>query len=375
MASQALEGQVGGTGVPAQCQPGPELEDTQHVERPIQDSSLGRRAQRAYLNLTGLLRDPAVNPSQAPFTVPVGSIHAGGDINVGTLQTSVQQSSSGSASFGIVVFETFPKRTTHVTTHFRPGTGVGPAESIDPGFANGPSTFINSTYNFADLTAGGNIELTGVSASTTVNGVLVTPTIGVTGFTNINPGSTNTGVIDATTNSDINLTETAGAMRVGVIDSTEGTVSLFVPGNGPSGNDFLMPKGSVIVSGGGFVGIGAADNINLAQGSVILDFVPTPGSTSTVFILGDFGKGGSGEGSNIALAGQIFASEAFIVGGDEDDVISLTNVTPGTVTTVTTGGGGNIVNVGSIPPPAPNGGVTNQIQGPLTVVGDGEDMR
>ena len=110
------------------------------------------------------------------------------------------------------------------------------------------------------------------------------------------------------------------------------------------------------------------DNVILPSGSVV-----TAGST--VLIQADYAESAadSATGSIISISGQIFAPSALIVGGDDNDVISLTNVTPGTVTTVYTGGGVNTVNVGSIQPPTPNNGILDNVQGPLTIVGSGAD--
>src|SRR5262249_133917 len=151
----------------------------------------------------------------------------------------------------------------------------------------------------------------------------------------------NTGVINSSTNGDIEFTEVVGAMRVGGIVSTGGAVTLEVQGNAPSGNDLLLVNGAFVISAGGFVGLAAADDITMSADSLVLAYSTTPGLSSTVFILGDFGKAGGGKGSVISLAGLIFANAAFIGGGDRDNVISLTNVTAGTVTRVSTGGGIN----------------------------------
>ena len=78
-------------------------------------------------------------------------------------------------------------------------------------------------------------------------------------------------------------------------------------------------------------------------------------------------------GSVIAISGQIFAPVAKINGGPDDDIISLTNVPAATVMTITTGGGVNTVNIGSIPPPEPNSGILGNVKGPLTVKGNGND--
>jgi hypothetical protein len=341
-------------------------EDANGILRPIQDTVLA--GGNAYLNFTGYLRDPNFDLGTTPFIVPLGSIQAGGDIFV-SLQESVQQSAPGTSIGAILVFEPLalplPRYTT-VSTYFRPGTGTGPAESSDPGFDDSNSTLIDSTYNFASLTADGNIQLSGIPTSTTEHGELVTPVINISGFTNINPTATSTGQISASTNGDITITETVGAMRVGVIQSTGGNVLLTVPNNATSGDDFTMANGSTVIASKGEVTIDVADNVTLAVGSSIR-------AALTALIQGDFGEIAGLIGSIINIAGQIFAPIADIDGGLDSDVISLTNVPVGTVMTITTGSGVNTVNIGSIAPPEPNKGVLNNIQGPLTIKGNGSD--
>ena len=119
------------------------------------------------------------------------------------------------------------------------------------------------------MTAGGNIQLFGIPTSMTENGKLVTPIINLTGFTNINPSPSATGQISASTNGNITLTETAGAMRVDGIDSTGGNVALTVPYNAPSGDDFIEAGGSSITATAGAVTIDVADNVTIAGGSKI----------------------------------------------------------------------------------------------------------
>ena len=338
-------------------------EDANHVQRPIQVTVLA--GGNAYLNFTGFLRDPDFNPSTTQFIVPLNSVQAGGDI-VAFLQESDEQFAPGSANAGIIVYEDFTNLLTSVSTHFRPGTGTGPAESSDPGFFDSNDTLINSTYSFNNLTAGGNIQLFGIPTAALENGNLVTPVINLTGFTNINPSPSATGQISASTNGDITLTETAGAMRVDGIDSTGGNVLLTVPYNAASGDDLLMANGSSITATQGTVTIDVADNVTLAGGSTIT-------ASLTALIQGDFGKTAGVVGSIIDIAGQIFAPIANVDGGPDNDTISLTNVPTGTVMTITTGGGVNTVNVGSIAPPEPNHGTLGNVKGPLTVKGNGAD--
>ena len=338
-------------------------EDPNHVQRPIEITVLA--GGNAYLNITGFLRDPDFNPNTTAFIVPLNSVQAGGNV-VAFLQESDEEFAPGSANGGIIVFEDFTGTLTTVATHFRPGTGSGPAQSPDPGFFDSNDTLINSTYNFNNLTAGGNIQLFGIPTAAIENGNLVTPIIAISGNINLNPTPSATGQIGASTNGNITLTEIAGAMRVSNISADGGNVKLVVPDNDPSGDDFVMANGSSITSTQGTVTIDVADNVTVPAGSTIT-------ASLTALIQGDFGKTAGVVGSIIDIAGQIFAPLANVDGGPDNDTIGLTNVPTGTVMTITTGGGVNTVNVGSIAPPEPNKGILNNIQGPLTITGNNSD--
>ena len=270
-------------------------EDVNGVQRPIQVTVLA--GVDAYLNITGILRDPAINPNTTSFIIPLSSIQTGGNV-IAFLEESVQQSAPGTANSGIIVYEPFTDTTTPVTTHFRPD-GTGTESPGDPGFFDSNSTLINSTYDFASLTAGGNIVLIGIPTEGSNN---VTPVIGITGFTNINPNATSIGQISASTNGNIALTETVGDMRVGNITSTGGNVSLTVPNNAVSGDDLVMTSGSSVTATGGSVTIDVADNVTIPTGSYI-----TAGLTA--LIQGDYGKNAGVTGSVISISGQIFAPQ------------------------------------------------------------------
>jgi hypothetical protein len=203
----------------------------------------------------------------------------------------------------------------------------------------------------------------------TVNGTSVTPVIAITGFTDINLLPFRSGQIYASTNGDITLTEITGAMRVGTIVSTAGNIALTVNDVDPSGDDLLLSGASSISAASGKVTLLAGDNVIVPVGSTV-----TAGST--VRIQADSLESSSSDseaGSIISIAGQIFAQHAFIAGGDDNDVISLTNVTKGTQTVVFTGGGVNTVNVGIIGPPVPNQGLLANIRGPLFIVSAATD--
>jgi hypothetical protein len=171
------------------------------------------------------------------------------------------------------------------------------------------------------------------------------------------------GHLNVTAKGDVYVTEVAGALPVGVVTSAVGNVVLTVPVSALSGNDLRMDPTSSI-SAGGSVTLLVADNVSIAKGSTITAGAPA-------LIQGDYGKSGPGLGSTITVAGVIYAPFATILGGDENDTINLTNVAANTITLVNTGGGVNVVNLGSLVPLT--GGVLDLIQGPLTVQGSGAD--
>ena len=317
-----------------------------------------------FLDLTGHDRVPASVTSQSnPFVVNVDQVQStSGSVNL-TLEDSVSETGPPPAAYvdvqGYVAY-LVPVYSEDYWAHFFPDPSGTPA-TLDPaGYATDPMA-IDSTYSFANLTAVGNVELTGRPGPRTIN---------IEGFTNINPLPDDSGHIDASTAGNITLTEIAGAMRVGNILATNGNIALTVQDVDTSGDDLLAETTSQInASERGQVTLLAADNVILPLGSTVR-------ANSSVLIQGDYGKsqGNSQAGSIISISGQIFAASAKIEGGEyNNDVISLTNVTKGTVTTVNTGGGVNTVNVGIIGPPVPNNGVLKNIQGPLTIVGDGYD--
>jgi hypothetical protein len=225
-------------------------EDVNKVTRPIQATVLA--GGDAFLDLKGILRDPDFNLSQTPFVVPLQSIHAGGNI-VATLEQSEQDRLPDALGGRFKVYEDYYHRTTYVTTFFRPGAPGDPGGSgaYDPGFLEGGAVPIDSTYSFLDATAGNSIFFHGLS---------LTKTIHIQASTNINPNGPGTGHIDAVTNGNITITETAGAMRVSTITSTAGNVSLTVPALLSAGQDFLVldqgqisARGTVTLDAGGGV--------------------------------------------------------------------------------------------------------------------------
>jgi hypothetical protein len=307
-------------------------EDVNKVKRPIQATVLAGGS--AYLNLKGVLRDPDVNLSQTPFTVPLQSIHAGGDVVV-TLQGSERDTSAVGAggSGGVTVFEDYTKVTTQVFSFFRPDQG--PSASLDPGFFEGGVAPIDAVYNFADVTAGHNINFRGLP---------FTNTIQIQANTNINPNGNGTGHIDASTSGNITITETAGAMRVGSIQSTKGSVALTVPDLPTAGQDLVVLDNGQ-VSALGTILMQAGDNVSI------------PASSSLAALLGVTIRGGHNDqdtdgGATIDVLGRISAAVLAVYAESDNDVVNFAggqNASPllivPIITTVYAQGSNDTINV------------------------------
>lgn len=166
-----------------------------------------------FLSLKGRLRDPSVTN----FTIDIGSVRAGGDIDL-LLQDSVQENGTGTQLNGLRVTtpSTSPTSDAEYYNHFRPDSGTAPAS--DPAvFADMDHAWtINSAYDFGLLEAAGNIVVSAADASTSV------PTLEIVANTNL----LGSGHLDVDTNGTITLTETNGDLRVGIIRSTAADVDL-----------------------------------------------------------------------------------------------------------------------------------------------------
>ncbi len=351
--------------------------------------------------------DPTTNATRAPFltaisggTLILETIARRRDTNTGTLAVEIGTiSAANSLSLlldgsvldgapdgtrgGLLVSRPQQTLSGRYYSHFYlPDT----PSSLDYGlFADtATATPIPSLYDFrardanenlttgAGLTAGGDIHLT-ATTPTTAN-----DRIDILGTLNLNPsGSPATNTINAITYGNVNLSETAGAMRVGTTQSNGGNVTLATLPNDPNGDDMILGSTAAVYAPGGTVTANVADNFTMAAGSTIsTDWTAaTKGQSNsnqgTVTINGDQGRTDrSKPGSTIDVSGQIWTPIESI-NGDHNDTIGLTNVTTGTNATVTTTHGASTINVGSINPF--NGGVLANIQGPLTVNGDSQD--
>jgi hypothetical protein len=126
-------------------------------------------------------------------------------------------------------------------------------------------------------------------------------------------------------------------------------------------DDITVQTGVTVQSTGGSVALHSGDGVLLESGSAIL-------AAGTVEIVGDFGDSDAGTGSVIELYGSITAASVEVLGGDDGDTVVITGVT--SQTTVRTGGGDDVIYVGSNATAVDNtGGTMDGIQALLSVYG------
>src|SRR6185503_10135197 len=93
-------------------------------------------------------------------------------------------------------------------------------------------------------------------------------------------------------------------------------------------------------------------------------------SNVAIFMRGDFGNADAGMGSTIHIPGTFTAPTAEIYGQFDNDLISLTNITLNTVTTVFASSGDDLIFTGSNSKPLANtGGTLNNFRANLTLLG------
>jgi autotransporter-associated beta strand protein len=373
------------------------------------------------MSIQGLLRDPAV----ADFRPNIDLVAAGDDVDLLLLQGRLQTTAgSGGVSVNVgetsrvAVFPTIsvppasapsPPRVTAVVDHWPP-SGSGPTPVVDLGLQGTGTATIDTTYDFAGtfggqvrrLQAGGDVAFQGCAA-----GGCGTATSAVSVFGNVVLTSLTDGVIHGHTNGSIDLraavVETANrAMRVGVLESTTRSVTLTVPDSDAFGEDLILFDDSIVAPSGSRVNaatsvtLAVGDNLWMAGNVSALGVSSQIHAGTTVLIQGDqtAPDPDPGVGSVIDLRGLISANlsgtitdsnallqVARIETGSDADIVSLTNVTSGTGTTIRTYGANDLVQVGSQatvaiggnPPaswdPQNTGGVLNAIRALLTIQG------
>jgi len=380
------------------------------------------------LSIQGLLRDPAV----ADFRPQLDLVAAGGEVDL-LLLAGLLQTTSGSTVAGVRVEETarvlpfpdspaipvppasasHPPRTTTVASHWP--SGAGPTPSSVLGMYGSGTTTIPTTYEFTGTFSGGTRRVQ-AGEDITFQGCAAAGCGGATSevslLGNVVLASLTNGLLYANTNGSIDLTAvvaetTNRALRVGLIESTDRSVTLTVPDTAAIGEDLILFDDSLVTPAGSRINAGTTITLVVGDNLIMAGDFATPDTSSqlnagtTVVIHADTTAPDPdpGVGSVIDLRGQISGNlggtiadpEALkqvvqIQTGNDADLVSLTNVASGTGTTIHTQGGDDLVQVGSLatvaigsnPPaswnPQNTGGVLSGIRALLTIAGgDGQD--
>ncbi|HPM80080.1 MAG TPA: hypothetical protein PLF81_05245, partial [Candidatus Anammoximicrobium sp.] len=376
------------------------------------------------LSVQGLLRDPAVTD----FRPNIDLIAAGNDVDL-LLLPGLLQTTGGGGGVSTSVGETahvlpppyspiisvppasfpVPPRVTTVVDHWPP-TGGGPTPLIDLGLQGTGTATIGTTYEFSG-TYGGEIRRVQAGRDITFQGCAAAgcgaATSEVSVFGNVVLAGLTDGLLHGNTNGSIDLTEVVAetanrALRVGVIESTNRSVTLTVPDTAAAGEDLVMFDGAVVSPAGSQVSAATSVTIHAGDNVLMPGDLSAPGMSSqinagtTVIIRGDQAAPDPDPsvGSVIDLrglitgnlSGTITDADALkqvvqIQTGNNADIVSLTNVTSGTGSTILTSDGNDLVQVGSHamvaigsnPPaswdPQNTGGVLDHIHALLTIKG------
>ena len=290
-----------------------------------------------YLDLTARRRDdPTSVPLSTPFTVPMSSISAGGDIDV-VLEESEQDPGITGNAFGLTVG--VDSSSGIYKSFFHPLPADGSASGLDFGvFVNlaNSAAIPTTTYDFqpstgqvdgsgaanglVGLTAGGNIIVNAAHATA------VDPTINIVGTINL----TGSGHLDTTTNGSINYGEGSqgGTMRVHVVQSNAASVMLTVPYVFlVAGQELDLVAANMIdglISAFTTVLLQVGDNMTTAG-----DSVPTnPAATMitagvSITIDGDYGNSTNPAGSTITINGALSSPLTNINAGGANNAVNL----------------------------------------------------
>jgi len=307
-----------------------------------------------------------------------------------------------------------PPRVTTVVSHWPPSSSG--SISVNPGLdAGGAGSPISTTYDFSatftDLAtmasetrrveAGNDIDIQECANSACDSGTVnVLGNVDLTGDTNGRVTTITDGFIDLT---EVVVAGTNRALRVATIQSTASSVLLTVPDTAALGEDLTLFNAAGGLPGGSLIGaattvtLHVGDNM-LAQGDILGGDVSRIEAGTTILIHGDYLNADLGVGSVLDLRGTITGNlagtitsptalemVAQITTEDDADIVSLTNVTTGTGTTVTTNeqndtiqaGSNAQVGIGSDPPtswsPTNTGGVLHRVLDLLTFDGGAGD--
>jgi hypothetical protein len=171
------------------------------------------------------------------------------------------------------------------------------------GSETGTGTPVESTYEFGELRAGGNVI------------------INADGDTNLN-GNTDflgNGRLDVVSGGDIDLTELNGQLVVQRVESTAGNISLSVNDSAAENEDLVLGGGTFIRASQGDVNLQVGDDVEMAMESSI-----TAGDD--LAIAADAGNQDS-DGSDVTLRGTLNADTITISTHDDRDIVTVNEAT------------------------------------------------
>ena len=315
---------------------------------------------------------------------------------------------------------TFNVRSTSPSTMLHAGAGVntvniGSRAPAAAGTVNGILGALNVVGSGADTMnvddTGSTGPKTGALSATTLTGLGMGPGISYSGLANLNISLGSGGNTFLISNTAVGTTTTLysgmGSDRVDVantsspltVNTQKGTDTVNVQAigtvaniNAGGGNDTINVSSNAPTNTGKLSGIAAVLNLNGGSGSTTANVSDTGNSTPsnstltpTTLTSTAFGTGGSlsysslaklnifmGSGGNIFLITNTASNTTTMVNsGTGADTVDVQGT--GGPTTVNTGGGSNlnVVNVGSTAPAT--GGIVDNIQGALIVVGNSAD--
>ena len=176
----------------------------------------------------------------------------------------------------------------------------------------------NPTSN-PGLTAGGNINVEAADPAPAAPAIFILGTTDLTGTT---------GFINTMTNGSITYTESGGgAMRIGTISSTSGSVLLSNPALASPGQDIDLVQNNLdegLISAATAILLNVGDNLTTVGNSSSTGSVLTAGRSITINLGYSPGSGPHpSAGSTVNIDGFISSPVTRIAGGSHDDVINL----------------------------------------------------
>ena len=337
------------------------------------------------VNVTTTSSPLTINTQTGTDTVNVQAIGAPASINAGGGNDTINVSSNAPTNTG-----TLAGIAAVLTVNG--GSGTSTANLSDTGDSNSSTSTLSDTgLTSSAFGTGGSLDYTNlgtlkVSLGSDGNTFTVASTA---------PGTATT--VNSGTGSDtVNVTTTSSPLTINTQTGTD-TVNVQAIGapasiNAGGGNDTINVSSNAPVNTGKLLGIAAVLTVNGGTGSSTANLSDTSdGNSSTSTLTGTgltssaFGTGGSlgysalanlniemGWGGNsFLIASSAFGTTTTVNSGTGADTVNV-RATVGP-TTVNTGGGSNTnaVNVGSLAPAT--GGIVDDVQGALTVIGNGTD--